>query len=167
MTFGVIGNGAGRTPLINVASLSTSAMTGTMSPAALLEKEQEIKKMRELIAQREQNRLKKMAAMSGKSTPTSLAISTMTISSNDSIPAPIKQEEEVSSSSPDINASPSMSTATKEVSTNATGSGKSAVSPVEDMVIRDVPDRPPPESGSFLPERTDNSTSSPTAGMSN
>jgi hypothetical protein len=34
---------------------------GTMSPAALMEKEIEIRKMRELIAQREQNRLKKVA----------------------------------------------------------------------------------------------------------
>lgn len=36
------------------------ASSGTMSPAALMEKEIEIRKMRELIAQREQNRLKKV-----------------------------------------------------------------------------------------------------------
>lgn len=36
------------------------ASGGTMSPAALMEKEIEIRKMRELIAQREQNRLKKV-----------------------------------------------------------------------------------------------------------
>jgi hypothetical protein len=34
--------------------------TVNVPPAALLEKEQEIKKMRELIAQREQNRLRKL-----------------------------------------------------------------------------------------------------------
>ncbi|KAJ6605679.1 hypothetical protein B0H10DRAFT_2076626, partial [Mycena sp. CBHHK59/15] len=42
---------------------------GTMTPAALMEKEQEIRKMRELIAQREKSRLQK--AMSRSSTATS------------------------------------------------------------------------------------------------
>jgi hypothetical protein len=37
--------------------------SGTQSPAALFAKEEEIKKMRELIAMREQSRLKKLAAV--------------------------------------------------------------------------------------------------------
>ncbi|KAJ7095792.1 hypothetical protein B0H15DRAFT_71624 [Mycena belliarum] len=47
--------------------------TGTMTPAALMEKEQEIRKMRELIAQREQSRMQK--AMSRTSTSMSIEIS--------------------------------------------------------------------------------------------
>ncbi|KAJ7134715.1 hypothetical protein C8R44DRAFT_870318 [Mycena epipterygia] len=43
---------------------------GTMTPAALMEKEQEIRKMRELIAQREKSRMQK--AMSRTSTATSM-----------------------------------------------------------------------------------------------
>lgn len=45
-------------------SASSAPASNGMSPAALMEKEQEIKKMREMIAQREQNRLKKLAAVS-------------------------------------------------------------------------------------------------------
>jgi hypothetical protein len=44
--------------------ITPSALTGppgSLSPAALLEKEEEIRRMRELIAQREKNRLKKLA----------------------------------------------------------------------------------------------------------
>ncbi|KAH9936663.1 uncharacterized protein B0H18DRAFT_328875 [Fomitopsis serialis] len=44
--------------------------TRVLTPAALQEKEEEIRKMRELIAQREQNRLRKLAVAS-RSTPTS------------------------------------------------------------------------------------------------
>ena len=49
--------GVGTPPIVTLASGSV----GNMSPAALIEKEQEIRRMRELIAQREQNRLKKLA----------------------------------------------------------------------------------------------------------
>jgi hypothetical protein len=41
----------------------SNGKSGTQSPAALLAKEEEIKKMRELIAKREQSRLKKLAAV--------------------------------------------------------------------------------------------------------
>ncbi|KAF8073740.1 hypothetical protein FPV67DRAFT_763391 [Lyophyllum atratum] len=47
------------TPILSGTSL---VQNGIMSPAALMEKEIEIQKMRELIAQREQRRLTKMAA---------------------------------------------------------------------------------------------------------
>ncbi|KAH7908051.1 hypothetical protein BJ138DRAFT_1069425 [Hygrophoropsis aurantiaca] len=49
-------------------STNGSGSIGTQSPAALLEKEQEINLLRQLIAQREEVRQKKLAA-SGKSTP--------------------------------------------------------------------------------------------------
>ncbi|TFY60168.1 hypothetical protein EVJ58_g5315 [Rhodofomes roseus] len=49
-----------------------SATPTAMTPAALQEKEQEIRQMRELIAQREQSRLRKLVTMS-RSTPTSTA----------------------------------------------------------------------------------------------
>ncbi|KAG5648354.1 hypothetical protein DXG03_004926 [Asterophora parasitica] len=48
------------TPNLSYAAITTS---GTMSPAALVEKENEIQKMRELIAEREARRLNKIAAM--------------------------------------------------------------------------------------------------------
>ncbi|KAF5382596.1 hypothetical protein D9615_002894 [Tricholomella constricta] len=48
------------TPTLSTAVIT---MSGTMSPAALLEKEIEIQKMRELIAEREQRRQNKFAAM--------------------------------------------------------------------------------------------------------
>ncbi|KAH7928426.1 hypothetical protein BV22DRAFT_206888 [Leucogyrophana mollusca] len=51
-------------------SVNGSGSLGAQSPAALLEKEQEINLLRQLIAQREETRQKKLAAMSGKSTPT-------------------------------------------------------------------------------------------------
>ena len=41
--------------------ITPSVPPGALSPAALLEKEEEIRRMRELIAQREKNRLKKLA----------------------------------------------------------------------------------------------------------
>ena len=41
--------------------ITPSGPPGVLSPAALLEKEEEIRRMRELIAQREKNRLKKLA----------------------------------------------------------------------------------------------------------
>ncbi|KAJ6559098.1 hypothetical protein DFH09DRAFT_1316861 [Mycena vulgaris] len=49
---------------------ATPPSTGAMTPAALMEKEQEIRKMRELIAQREMSR--KQKAMSRSSTTTSM-----------------------------------------------------------------------------------------------
>lgn len=49
------------TPSNNTASITP---TGTMSPAALMEKEIEIRKMKEMIAQREQRRQNKLAAVS-------------------------------------------------------------------------------------------------------
>ncbi|KAG2338509.1 hypothetical protein BDR05DRAFT_1004207 [Suillus weaverae] len=60
-------NGEGRsTPLnLHLANFNASGM----SPAALVEKEEEIKRMRQMIAQREELRQKKLAAMSGKATP--------------------------------------------------------------------------------------------------
>jgi len=42
---------------------ATNGHSGTQSPAALHAKEEEIKKMREMIAMREQSRLKKLAAV--------------------------------------------------------------------------------------------------------
>ncbi|KIK93378.1 hypothetical protein PAXRUDRAFT_517799 [Paxillus rubicundulus Ve08.2h10] len=47
---------------------NTFTSTTGLGAATLVEKEEEIKKMRQLIAQREELRLKKLAAMSGKST---------------------------------------------------------------------------------------------------
>ncbi|OCH90903.1 hypothetical protein OBBRIDRAFT_792815 [Obba rivulosa] len=67
--------------------------SGQATPDALLEKELEIKRMRELIQQREQNRLRKLAAASRKSTPPFA-------SSSDKAPAqltatpPVKEEED-------------------------------------------------------------------------
>ncbi|KAG2033786.1 hypothetical protein BDR03DRAFT_1014052 [Suillus americanus] len=60
-------NGEGRSTPLNL-HLSNSNASG-MSPAALVEKEEEIKRMRQMIAQREELRQKKLAAMSGKGTP--------------------------------------------------------------------------------------------------
>ncbi|KIJ64553.1 hypothetical protein HYDPIDRAFT_28493 [Hydnomerulius pinastri MD-312] len=68
-SFGFANGSAGlATPPSTFASPSTGF--GAMSPAALVEKEQEIRKMRQLIAQREELRLKKLAAMSSKLLPT-------------------------------------------------------------------------------------------------
>lgn len=47
----------------SAGSLSAGPASGRMSPAALMEKELEIRKMRELIAVREQSRLKKLAVV--------------------------------------------------------------------------------------------------------
>ncbi|KAG0700020.1 hypothetical protein DFH29DRAFT_934199 [Suillus ampliporus] len=62
-------NGEGRSTPPNLYLTNTNASLG-MSPAALVEKEEEIKRMRQMIAQREELRQKKLAAMSGKATPT-------------------------------------------------------------------------------------------------
>lgn len=61
-------NGEGRSTPLNL-HLTNSNASG-MSPAALVEKEEEIKRMRQMIAQREELRQKKLAAISGKVTPT-------------------------------------------------------------------------------------------------
>ncbi|KAG2129148.1 hypothetical protein DEU56DRAFT_818040 [Suillus clintonianus] len=61
-------NGEGRSTPPNLHLANASASLG-MSPAALVEKEEEIKRMRQMIAQREELRQKKLAAMSGKATP--------------------------------------------------------------------------------------------------
>ncbi|OAX37085.1 hypothetical protein K503DRAFT_256792 [Rhizopogon vinicolor AM-OR11-026] len=76
-----------------------------MSPAALAEKEEEIKKMRQMIAQREELRQKKLAAMSGKATTTQptvagpsttegvvVSVNTLTVTSDHSRVS-IKQED--------------------------------------------------------------------------
>ncbi|OJA12098.1 hypothetical protein AZE42_03444 [Rhizopogon vesiculosus] len=77
-----------------------------MSPAALAEKEEEIKKMRQMIAQREELRQKKLAAMSGKATTTTqpavagpsttegvvVSVNTLMVTSDHSR-LPIKQED--------------------------------------------------------------------------
>ncbi|KAG2155992.1 uncharacterized protein EDB93DRAFT_65777 [Suillus bovinus] len=60
-------NGEGRSTPLNLHQSNPNA--SGMSPAALVEKEEEIKKMRQMIAQREELRQKKLAAMSGKATP--------------------------------------------------------------------------------------------------
>ncbi|KAF8555712.1 hypothetical protein OG21DRAFT_1483641 [Imleria badia] len=62
------------TPTMPSSMGSTNGNTGQPFPTppatnALAEKEEEIKRMRQLIAQREESRSKKLAAMSGKSTP--------------------------------------------------------------------------------------------------
>ncbi|KAG1745966.1 uncharacterized protein EDB91DRAFT_1119873 [Suillus paluster] len=62
-------NGEGRSTPPNLHLTNANASLG-MSPAALAEKEEEIKRMRQMIAQREELRQKKLAAMSGKGTPT-------------------------------------------------------------------------------------------------
>ncbi|KAL6308413.1 hypothetical protein BKA93DRAFT_764728 [Sparassis latifolia] len=51
----------------------SSTPSGFMSPSALLAKEAEIRKMRELISQREQTRLRKLATLSRRSTPPTAA----------------------------------------------------------------------------------------------
>ncbi|KAG1882013.1 hypothetical protein C8R48DRAFT_21889 [Suillus tomentosus] len=60
-------NGEGRSTPLNLHQINSNAPG--MSPAALVEKEEEIKRMRQMIAQREELRQKKLAAMSGKTTP--------------------------------------------------------------------------------------------------
>ncbi|KAI0786878.1 hypothetical protein C8Q75DRAFT_249427 [Abortiporus biennis] len=76
-------------------STARTSVTPSATPSALLEKEQEIRRMRELIAQREQNRLKKLAAASGRSTPNNF-----NVSSSATIPAiAVKQEEDDASQS--------------------------------------------------------------------
>ncbi|KAF9468491.1 hypothetical protein BDZ94DRAFT_1245487 [Collybia nuda] len=78
-------------------SIAASTSNGTMSPAALMEKEIEIRKMRELIAQREQNRMKKVTAARSITTIDSKGpLSTP----KDSTPIPHKQEEPESIPSP-------------------------------------------------------------------
>ncbi|KAF9221659.1 hypothetical protein BS17DRAFT_259097 [Gyrodon lividus] len=64
-TIGFVNGSAGQSTLPN--TFTSTIGFGALSPAALVEKEEEIKKMRQLIAQREELRLKKLAAMSGKS----------------------------------------------------------------------------------------------------
>lgn len=58
----------GITPQVSVAPTPrvNSPATSSAAPAALLEKEEQIRRMRELIAQREQDRLRKLAAVSGR-----------------------------------------------------------------------------------------------------
>ncbi|KAG9315806.1 hypothetical protein JVU11DRAFT_3455 [Chiua virens] len=62
---------------------------------ALAEKEEEIKRMRQLIAQREELRLKKLAAMSGKSTP--VITPTAEVQTSE-VTVVVKQEESVKGS---------------------------------------------------------------------
>jgi hypothetical protein len=96
-------NGEGRSTPLNLINSNASGM----SPAALAKKEEEIKKMRQMIAQREELRQKKLAAMSGKGTPaiqpTSAgpltadpavaSSSTVMVRSEDGPGAPINQED--------------------------------------------------------------------------
>ncbi|EMD40115.1 hypothetical protein CERSUDRAFT_92617 [Gelatoporia subvermispora B] len=68
--------------------------SGQSTPVALLEKEQEIKRMRELIQQKEQTRLRKLAAASRRSTPPTA--STPTIPAHPAAHPLVKQEEDES-----------------------------------------------------------------------
>ncbi|KAG2361498.1 hypothetical protein BDR07DRAFT_43541 [Suillus spraguei] len=66
-SFNSFANGEGRSTPLNLHLTNFNA--SGLSPAALAEKEEEIKRMRQMIAQREELRQKKLAAMSGKATP--------------------------------------------------------------------------------------------------
>ncbi|KAF8842143.1 hypothetical protein BDN67DRAFT_409177 [Paxillus ammoniavirescens] len=83
-SFGFVNGNAGQSTPPNTF---TSTVLGA---ATLVEKEEEIKKMRQLIAQREELRLKKLAAMSGKST---LTIPPSTEAQTPSTMVTVKQEE--------------------------------------------------------------------------
>ncbi|GLB38374.1 hypothetical protein LshimejAT787_0502390 [Lyophyllum shimeji] len=77
------------TPPISTSTPATTANTSQsaiLSPAALVEKEKEIQKMRELIAQREQRRLQKLAAAKAN-------IGTGTGTSAESTSVSVKREE--------------------------------------------------------------------------
>ncbi|KAH9948824.1 hypothetical protein B0H21DRAFT_203465 [Amylocystis lapponica] len=79
------GSQSASTAMLSRARLSPSMPPANgKSPAALLEKEEEIRRMRELIHQREQNRLRKLIAIS----------TTSTLSSDGTTSFPVKQEED-------------------------------------------------------------------------
>ncbi|OSD07520.1 hypothetical protein PYCCODRAFT_1430773 [Trametes coccinea BRFM310] len=88
---------------------SPKVVVPAITPAILEEKEAEIRRMRELIAQREQNRKKKLAA-STRSTPVATAMSTNGV--------PIKQEDDDSARLRSFEPSRSGSSATPDPATN-------------------------------------------------
>ncbi|KAI0357433.1 hypothetical protein OH77DRAFT_1398850 [Trametes cingulata] len=86
------------------------AVTPAIAPSILQEKEEEIRRMRELIAQREQNRKKKLAA-SSRSTPSSSATPTNGVVN-------IKQEDDESAGVRSLRMSRSSSSATPDPTSN-------------------------------------------------
>ncbi|PIL22807.1 hypothetical protein GSI_15502 [Ganoderma sinense ZZ0214-1] len=87
--------------------------TPLTTPAALLEKEEQIRRMRELIAQREESKLKKLALASRGTV-------SLDVRTNGSVA--IKQEEEDSASARSLEPSRSSSWSTPEIPSNGRGS---------------------------------------------
>lgn len=93
-------NGEGRSTPLNLHPTNSNA--SGMSPAALVEKEEEIKRMRQMIAQREELRQKKLAAMSGKATPTIQPASAGPLTADPAVPSSniVMVRSEVGSAAP-------------------------------------------------------------------
>ncbi|KAI1794896.1 hypothetical protein LXA43DRAFT_883078 [Ganoderma leucocontextum] len=94
------------TPRVNTPT------TPLVTPAALLEKEEQIRRMRELIAQREEGRLKKLALASR-------GTSSLDLQTNGSVA--VKEEEDDPASARSLDPSRSSSSSTPEVSSNGRG----------------------------------------------
>ncbi|KAI0916831.1 hypothetical protein AcW2_007118 [Taiwanofungus camphoratus] len=89
--------------VVQPSKVTSSTTPVAMSPAALLEKEEEIKKMKELIAQREQNRLRKLAAVSNRSTPPT--VSSDNVINDVQTHVAVKQEDDDSMASASVSES--------------------------------------------------------------
>ncbi|TBU27144.1 hypothetical protein BD311DRAFT_845701 [Dichomitus squalens] len=105
-----------------------SPVTPLINPAALLEKEEQIRRMRELIAQREQNRLKKIALASRG---TALSSNTQTNGS-----ASVKQEEDDAVSARSLHLSRSSSSSTPEVSSGRLSESRDERTVLSSLVYR-------------------------------
>ncbi|KAI0693975.1 hypothetical protein BC835DRAFT_1351463 [Cytidiella melzeri] len=124
----------------NRLAVASSAPTigspnGASTPAALLEKEQEIKKMREMIALRERARKDKLAATSKGSTPP------VVVNGEEAKPVTIKQEEDDNAASVSFTYTTSSSFRLKDESDGHTGESET---PAPGEFVTTTDSNPPP-----------------------